>query len=282
VFQNNGVIPWTDLPFDSMITQDTYLTGITPDMTAKAKQFLAAIGGKSAIAYHWVIINPPNLSGVVSAMQQALPQAPLCLGTPADVPGWNQVEPLIPDNSNPNHSTLNYLITSTVDILDHYVPFFKELPLAYPIPQVMQGIVMINEPIVVAQPVPTLPNNPTTQEDISWLNQVLIWLQNLGNSLVGAIKGRNQNIKGMSNLFSLAYQDWLKGFLVAVIGAVLTALEQVLNSSGFSGISWQHIALVGITAGIAYLIKQFFTDSNGVAFGIKATAKPSVNTQPLG
>jgi hypothetical protein len=75
----------------------------------------------------------------------------------------------------------------------------------------------------------------------------------------------------MSKLYSLSLPDWIKGLMSAIIGAALVSLQQILSANGFANIDWKSILLVGLTAGISYLIRKFFTNSQGVAFGIQAT-----------
>ena len=77
----------------------------------------------------------------------------------------------------------------------------------------------------------------------------------------------------MSKLFRLSLPDWIKGFLMVVLGAVLTTLEQTLSTGGFSTVNWSTVTLVGVNAGIAYLIKNYFTTSQGAAFGLKSTVE---------
>jgi len=68
-----------------------------------------------------------------------------------------------------------------------------------------------------------------------------------------------------SNFFSLNWLDLGKGLLVAVIGAILTAVYQAIQSGQLTW-TWaffQPIVLTGVAAGIAYLIKNFFSNSSG-------------------
>lgn len=75
----------------------------------------------------------------------------------------------------------------------------------------------------------------------------------------------------MSKLFSLQTQDFAKGLVVFVLGAVITTLEQVISTGGFSAINWSAVALVAVNACLAYMVKQFGTNSQGTSFGIAAT-----------
>ncbi len=68
-----------------------------------------------------------------------------------------------------------------------------------------------------------------------------------------------------SNFFSLNWLDLGKGLLVAVIGSILTAVYQAIQAGQLTW-TWaffQPIVLTGVAAGIAYLIKNFFSNSAG-------------------
>lgn len=66
-----------------------------------------------------------------------------------------------------------------------------------------------------------------------------------------------------SNLFSLDWQDIAKGFAIAVVGAVLTAVQNVVSAGSFD-LKWQQIVSVAVTAGVSYLLKNFFTSSQTI------------------
>lgn len=68
-----------------------------------------------------------------------------------------------------------------------------------------------------------------------------------------------------STLFSLNWSDIAKGLVMAVLGAVLTALYQALIAG--TPINVEQFLLVGGTAGLSYIIKNFFSDSSGKVFG---------------
>ena len=69
-----------------------------------------------------------------------------------------------------------------------------------------------------------------------------------------------------SNFLNLNWLDLLKGSLVAIIGAILTAVYQAIQAGAFSftWVFWQPIVLAGVGAGLAYLIKNFFSNSSGL------------------
>ena len=68
-------------------------------------------------------------------------------------------------------------------------------------------------------------------------------------------------------MFSLNTQDFLKGLLVAVFSAVLGLAYQVISQSGFTGLDYKQILQVAILAALSYLIKNYFTDSEGKFLG---------------
>ena len=70
---------------------------------------------------------------------------------------------------------------------------------------------------------------------------------------------------------TLNWWDAIKGLLVAVIGAILTVVLQTLQNGGllWTWAFWQPILFTGLTAGIAYILKNFFQNSEG-----KPTAEP--------
>ena len=70
----------------------------------------------------------------------------------------------------------------------------------------------------------------------------------------------------MSTLFKLDLKDLAKGLVVAVLSAILTGLYQALNAQAI--IDPKQLLLIGATAGVGYLIKNFFTDSSGKLGGV--------------
>lgn len=68
-----------------------------------------------------------------------------------------------------------------------------------------------------------------------------------------------------SALYSINLKDITKGLVVAVITAVLSWLLQAMNVPGFSvyQIDWAEIARIAGSAGVAYIIKNFLSNSDG-------------------
>ena len=75
-----------------------------------------------------------------------------------------------------------------------------------------------------------------------------------------------ENMK--SELFKLATADWVKGLITAVIGAVLVTVQQAISNGGVASIDWQFVSGVAITAGVSYLVKNFFSDGSGKFGGV--------------
>ena len=63
-----------------------------------------------------------------------------------------------------------------------------------------------------------------------------------------------------SDRFSLTSRDFVKGLIVAVILPVLTIIQQSI-SHGELTFDWKLIGLTAAGGLVAYLIKNFFTDS---------------------
>ena len=68
-----------------------------------------------------------------------------------------------------------------------------------------------------------------------------------------------------SQLGSLSIKDIGKGLIVAVIGAVLTAIYAEINTGKFP--EWKEVLTIAATSGIGYLLKNFFTNSRRVSCG---------------
>ena len=73
----------------------------------------------------------------------------------------------------------------------------------------------------------------------------------------------------MSKLFSLNSSDYAKGLVVAVLAAVFAYLSSLLSNPNFDlmTVDWGSLMKVAITAGIAYLGKNFFSTSDGKVLG---------------
>lgn len=59
--------------------------------------------------------------------------------------------------------------------------------------------------------------------------------------------------------YSLNYRDLLRGLLIAVLTAVITSVYEAISQGGFDVIEWKETLAIAVTAGLSYLIKNFFT-----------------------
>ena len=67
-----------------------------------------------------------------------------------------------------------------------------------------------------------------------------------------------------SKLFKLNLHDFLKGLIVTFITALITGLYELIQAGGdLSFIALKPILLAAIAAGLAYIAKNLFTNSQG-------------------
>jgi hypothetical protein len=67
-----------------------------------------------------------------------------------------------------------------------------------------------------------------------------------------------------SKLFNLNLKDVIKGFVLAVITSVVAAIYQIVQEGNLPELpQLKTIALAGLAAGIAYLMKNLFSNNNG-------------------
>ena len=64
-----------------------------------------------------------------------------------------------------------------------------------------------------------------------------------------------------SNFLNLNVNDLLKGLIVAILTAIITGVYNALNTG--VAIDIKLTILSGLTAGLGYLLKNFFTNSDG-------------------
>lgn len=70
----------------------------------------------------------------------------------------------------------------------------------------------------------------------------------------------------ISELWRLSVSDFWRGLIVAVLAAVLQPILVVLQGGGLV-FDWKAILTVGLTAGLAYLLKNISTTQNGAVLG---------------
>jgi hypothetical protein len=69
----------------------------------------------------------------------------------------------------------------------------------------------------------------------------------------------------MSNFLNLNVDDLVKGFIVAFLSTALTGLISTLDSGALPTLAeLKSAGIVGLTAGISYLLKNLLTNSQGV------------------
>ncbi len=69
----------------------------------------------------------------------------------------------------------------------------------------------------------------------------------------------------MTDLFKLNWKDAVKGLVTAVLASVVVYVQQSLTSN--APVDWHQVLLIAEGAGVGYLVKNFFTDSNGKLLG---------------
>ena len=66
----------------------------------------------------------------------------------------------------------------------------------------------------------------------------------------------------MAKFGTLIWSDVLKALFTAILTAILSALVPILQSGNFpTGVQLKTIALAGLAAGVAYLVKNMLTNS---------------------
>ena len=72
-----------------------------------------------------------------------------------------------------------------------------------------------------------------------------------------------------SEIFRLGQRDFVKGIVVAVLGAVLATLAQWVNAPGFdfATFQWGEILKIATSAAIIYLSKNFLSTSDDKVLG---------------
>jgi hypothetical protein len=70
----------------------------------------------------------------------------------------------------------------------------------------------------------------------------------------------------MSTFFNLNLQDLAKGLIVTVLTSVLTIAYNTVNAGSLT-FDWKAIGLTALTSGLAYLMKNLLTNSEGQFLG---------------
>lgn len=193
--RKNGILPQKDFDYtmemsnrfssQDAMCKDMWDKGqITQAMKDKALKSLSFI----KISWEWVSQNVSKTE--VSELEEALKQAPVQIGVPVEVPGWNNVNVLPVTRRNPDHAIELYdELGGSWYIFDDYNPWRKILDKAYFIPQAILGVVTL---------IPQDPFQDPAWQDVSATSTVDSWPQN--------------NRKILSTFLSS-----LKAFLLAII-----------------------------------------------------------------
>jgi hypothetical protein len=65
-----------------------------------------------------------------------------------------------------------------------------------------------------------------------------------------------------STFFNLNATDFIKGLLMAVLSSVITVVYQTIEV-GSLVFDWKAIGTIALTSGLAYIMKNLFTNSTG-------------------
>lgn len=64
----------------------------------------------------------------------------------------------------------------------------------------------------------------------------------------------------LSTMFSVNWQDAFKGLVVAVVTTAISSLYMIISAGEMpTTTQWKYIGLTSLSAGLAYLSKNFFT-----------------------
>ena len=66
-----------------------------------------------------------------------------------------------------------------------------------------------------------------------------------------------------SGFGKLVKNDWIKGLIVSFLTALLTGVYQILTTSELSAETIKPVLIASIGAGIAYIVKNLSTNSDG-------------------
>lgn len=71
-----------------------------------------------------------------------------------------------------------------------------------------------------------------------------------------------------STFFSLNGKDLFKGLIIAIIGALITGLYELFQAGPFvfDWVTFKPIVFTAVAAGLSYLIKNLFQNSEGEVF----------------
>ncbi len=146
VIRKYGAVPYTSLPFTTTMTPEEYFAAVPRNILDMGAQFLALMGGKNFLQYHWLWNDSPKNFAL---MEQGILQSPLSVGIAVDDAGWNQTIPVDPPAAQgPQHAlSLPKLVPPSAQASDNYIPYTKFLDAGYPINYCLQAVVSFIAPI---------------------------------------------------------------------------------------------------------------------------------------
>lgn len=68
-----------------------------------------------------------------------------------------------------------------------------------------------------------------------------------------------------STFLTLNTADFIKGLIISVLSSVLTVVYQTVEA-GSLVFDWKSIGTIALTSGLAYIMKNLFTNSTGSLF----------------
>jgi hypothetical protein len=72
-----------------------------------------------------------------------------------------------------------------------------------------------------------------------------------------------------STFLTLNTADFIKGLIISVLSSVLTVVYQTVEA-GSLVFDWKSIGTIALTSGLAYIMKNLFTNSTGKLFATES------------
>jgi len=85
----------------------------------------------------------------------------------------------------------------------------------------------------------------------------------------------------MKSLFlKLKTNDFVKGLIVAMLAAIITSVYSLIQQGSLQmdWLTWKPIFLTAVGAGLSYIIKNFFSNSDGQFLKKENNTKIEINT----
>lgn len=214
------------------------------------------------INYQWLVSSGNGAKS--SQFAEWLQTAPIQIAT-AVCPPWNTTDIIQGCGTGAAHATqLSYVdnVAQTYHILDHYVPFDKELAFNYTLAYAMQyTLSSVSQPVQAPTPVnidpivlqPVAPITNPTPVQIALLQKLLNALQSLAAAL--GIRPSTQAVKGIQFDYMNTYNPFLsKTNITLAIIIVITVAQAVVP---FMPVAYQAI----LTAFLGALATYFHTST---------------------